>query len=120
VDGGHALAQRSRGDGGHVDILAVRNVNETFQDLQFYFGLVQFEKLEFFQQDADFLGNLGDGLISEARAMSKSEGTARTSLSEMGVFFESYYLREIAILGWNCSFDEVMIQVYGGSQKKEY
>jgi hypothetical protein len=60
------------------------------------------------------------GLISEARAMSKSEGTARTSLSEMGVFFESYYLREIAILGWNCSFDEVMIQVYGGSQKKEY
>jgi hypothetical protein len=61
VDGGHALAQRSRGDGGHVDILAVRNVNETFQDLQFYFGLVQFEKLEFFQQDADFLGNLGDG-----------------------------------------------------------
>ena len=64
ADGGDrlALAQRRRGDGGDVDVLAVGPVLEPLQDVQVDLGLVLAVELELVLEQADALGNLLDGL----------------------------------------------------------
>ena len=57
---GFALSQRRRGDGGHVDILAIWHVRQPIEHFQFDFRLVIAVKFDFFRQQADLFSQLAD------------------------------------------------------------
>jgi hypothetical protein len=59
---GFAFAERGRGDGGHVYILAVGSVPEAFEDLELDLRFVGSVQLEFIFTDAQFRGDLKNRL----------------------------------------------------------
>ena len=50
-----------RGDGGHIDVFAVRNGLQAFENFKLDLGFVRTVKFKLVWQDAEFLGNGLDG-----------------------------------------------------------
>ena len=59
---GRALAftQRGGGDGGHIDVFAVRDILEPLQHFQPHLGLILAVQFQLIRQQADFLRDLAD------------------------------------------------------------
>jgi len=57
-----ALAQRCGGDGGHVDILAVRRICQALQYFQFHLGFERTVEFHFVGQQPQFLRHFGNWL----------------------------------------------------------
>ena len=59
---GLAFAQRRRRDGGHIDVLAVRAFGQPFAHIQMHLGFVGAEEFQIGWLQADFFGDLQNGL----------------------------------------------------------
>ncbi len=85
ADGGRrlALAERRRGDGRHVDVVALGAVLEPVEDVEVDLGLVLAVEVEVVLAEAELSGDLDDGQSSVAWAMSMSLGTGLTIFTDM-------------------------------------
>jgi len=56
------FTQRSGGDGGHINVLAIRNIRKAVQHFQFHFRLGGTVHFDFIRKQSQLLRHLGDGL----------------------------------------------------------
>lgn len=55
------FTQGRRGNGSHIDVLAIRRVSQTIEHIQLDLGFIVAVKLQFIVQDAHFFSHLADG-----------------------------------------------------------